>query len=68
MIGQPRRAEFELVAHFIGEETWSQRLRDGWQVKKREKVQASSLLAEGLDDRCVARRGRGVERGTLERT
>jgi hypothetical protein len=30
-------------------------------------VQASSLIAEGLDDRCVVRRGRGVERGTLER-
>lgn len=28
-----------------------------------EKVQASSLVAEGLDDRCVARRGSGVERG-----
>lgn len=30
-------------------------------------MQASSLIAEGLDDRCVVRRGRGVERGTLER-
>jgi hypothetical protein len=28
VIGQPRRAEFELVAHFAGEETWSERRGD----------------------------------------